>query len=208
MFPLKSTVIASLALLGMATSLLSPTCSSADSTLPVDCHAHYCHRTSLSKSQSYVLKRKTLLTVQTDDFDINRDCDNQCPSSNYTSLEVFQINNALAGFDGNCGGAPKPLQGWDDGAVSTTQRYVTALQEAAWGKVFFITECGYISLGLLSSFAGDDVVVLCGGKTPYGLLSRDQESASFHLIGEVYVRGLMEGEAFQETVQAKAIALV
>jgi hypothetical protein len=122
------------------------------------------------------------------------------PQNHFRYLLVQPTANA---FDMN----PK-WQGWDDGAVSTTQRYVTALQEAAWGKVFFITECGYISLGLLSSFAGDDVVVLCGGKTPYGLLGRDQESASFHLIGEAYIRGLMEGEAFQETVQAKAIALV
>jgi hypothetical protein len=44
---------------------------------------------------------------------------------------------------------------------------------------------------------------LCGGKTSHGLLGQDQESASLHLIGEAYVHGLMEGEAFQE--QAKAI---
>ena len=98
--------------------------------------------------------------------------------------------------------------GWDDKVVSATQRYVTALQEAAWGRILFVTERGYIGLGPLSSFAGDDVAVLCGGKTPYVLFGRDQDSTSLHLVGEAYVHGLMDGEAFQGTAQAKVIELV
>jgi hypothetical protein len=97
--------------------------------------------------------------------------------------------------------------GWDDVTVRATQHYITALEEAAWGRVF-VTERGYMGLGPLSTFAGDDVAVLHGGKTPYILLSRDRDSAAFHLLGETFIHGLMEGEAFQEGVQAKVIELV
>jgi hypothetical protein len=100
------------------------------------------------------------------------------------------------------------LPGWDDAVVSATQRYIAALQEVAWARVFFITKYGYIGLGPLSTFVGDDVAIFYGEKTPYILLSRSRKSATFHLIGEAYIHGLIEGEALQEDAQAKIINLV
>jgi len=97
---------------------------------------------------------------------------------------------------------------WDDAVVRATGRYITALEEAAWGRALFITERGYIGLGPLSTFKGDDVAVLYGAKTPYILLSQGRESDGFHLLGETYIHGLMEGEAFQENLPAKVIELV
>lgn len=86
--------------------------------------------------------------------------------------------------------------------------YIIALNEAAWGRVFFITERRYVGLGPLSTFARDNVAVLYSGKTPYILLNRDRESAGFHFLSETYIHGLMKSEAFQENVQVKVIELV
>ncbi|KUJ18513.1 HET-domain-containing protein [Mollisia scopiformis] len=109
----------------------------------------------------------------------------------------------------NMGDVNIKWQEWDDAVVSASKQYMSFLEEAAWGRVFFITERGYMGLGPMSAFAGDEVAVLCGGKTPY-ILSRDanQKSSNFRLIGEVYIHGLMKGEAFQENKELREIVLI
>jgi hypothetical protein len=58
-----------------------------------------------------------------------------------------------------------------------------------------VTAKGYIGLGPPEVQDGHLVTVLLGGQVPF-ILSKQQEK--FRLVGECYVHGLMDGEAFSE----------
>ncbi|KAI0543894.1 heterokaryon incompatibility protein-domain-containing protein [Xylaria curta] len=59
---------------------------------------------------------------------------------------------------------------------------------------FFVTEKGYFGLGPGETRVGDKVVLLQGGPVP--IITRPGEPSS--IVGESYVRGIMEGEAFDK----------
>jgi hypothetical protein len=66
-------------------------------------------------------------------------------------------------------------------------------------RVFFITEKGYIGIGFDCAQVGDIVVILLGGITPYVLRQQDE---NYLFLGESYVHGVMDGEAFNAHVEA------
>jgi len=53
---------------------------------------------------------------------------------------------------------------------------------------------GYLGLGPKSASIGDQIVLLKGGRVPYVL--RNAGSNKFEVVGECYVHGVMQGEAF------------
>ena len=72
---------------------------------------------------------------------------------------------------------------------------------------FFITERGYIGFGPRGTIEGDSVGILSGGSTPYivrrtssrdYLAGVDDRSVAYSLIGDSYVHGIMDGEAFED----------
>ncbi|KAM7219520.1 Heterokaryon incompatibility protein (HET) domain containing protein [Rhypophila decipiens] len=63
-------------------------------------------------------------------------------------------------------------------------------------RALFVTRGGYIGLGPWNVRAGDRVVVLKGGKTPFLLRAMLFAGVNSHiLVGETYVYGIMGGEA-------------
>ena len=79
-----------------------------------------------------------------------------------------------------------------EGARALFQEHV---DRACNARRFFVTAKGYIGLGPPEVQDGHLVTVLLGGQVPF-ILSRQQEK--FRLVGECYVHGLMDGEAFSE----------
>lgn len=67
--------------------------------------------------------------------------------------------------------------------------YRDAVEDVAYGRLFFISEEGYMGLGPPSTRPGDLVCVLLGGKTPYVL--RPDGKGYYRLIGECYLHGQM-----------------
>jgi len=63
------------------------------------------------------------------------------------------------------------------------------------------TENGYFGIGPAAAQVGDKVCVFFGGQMLYILRSKDDGSHEF--IGEAYVHGLMDGEVFDTTGQAR-----
>ena len=61
-------------------------------------------------------------------------------------------------------------------------------------RTFFLTEAGHFGLGPRSLDVMDEVWLLKGGRTPFALRKRANGNG-YHLIGEVYVHGVMYGEA-------------
>lgn len=59
---------------------------------------------------------------------------------------------------------------------------------------FIMTENGYMGLAPVGTQVGDEVVVLLGCPVPL-VLRRQNEK--FQVIGDTYVYGLMEGQAFE-----------
>jgi hypothetical protein len=96
-----------------------------------------------------------------------------------------------------------PLQRWSDVDVGQrdlvdTQVYSLAMMSASYGRRIFVSRGGYVGLCPFSARRGDYVVVFNGGKTAYILREKQtKESKNFKFIGEAYLHGLMNGEAFQ-----------
>ncbi|KAI0197180.1 hypothetical protein EV127DRAFT_4577 [Xylaria flabelliformis] len=61
------------------------------------------------------------------------------------------------------------------------------------GRRFFITAKGLFGLAPAVAQKGDCVVVLFGGKVPY-VLRGFPDTELYHLVGESYVHGIMDGE--------------
>jgi hypothetical protein len=66
------------------------------------------------------------------------------------------------------------------------------VEEATYGRTFFVIENGYMGLG--SQQDGDEVWVLFGGDLPF-ILRPGPDSSSHTLIGDCYVQGIMNREA-------------
>lgn len=97
------------------------------------------------------------------------------------------------------------LPPWARSAVNTGQcnredarAYYVALMSAAYGKRVFVSRGGYVGLCPFSTRRNDCVVVFHGGKTAYVLREvRAKTSKNFIFIGEAYLHGFMNGEAFE-----------
>jgi hypothetical protein len=78
------------------------------------------------------------------------------------------------------------------------------LMRPAFNSRFAITEMGYFALVPSATKIGDQVGLFKGGKVP--LIFR-QEGSQWSLVGESYVHGIMDGEAFDE-VKCKELELI
>lgn len=63
------------------------------------------------------------------------------------------------------------------------------------GLKFFLTERGFMGIG--NAEIGDEIWILLGGDVPF-LLHRDTASTSYFLIGDCFVRGIMDGEVLED----------
>jgi hypothetical protein len=59
------------------------------------------------------------------------------------------------------------------------------------------TEKGYIGIASSSTQLGDSVALCKGSRVPL-VLREEEDSTSWQLVGDVYVHGIMNGEAFVE----------
>ncbi|KAF2139895.1 uncharacterized protein K452DRAFT_253498 [Aplosporella prunicola CBS 121167] len=71
--------------------------------------------------------------------------------------------------------------------------YFLDVDRATFGRALFTTKLGYMGIGPRSTWPGDRVAVLLGGRTPYVL--RSAWGGKFKFVGECFVHGLMQGEA-------------
>ncbi|EON66518.1 hypothetical protein W97_05763 [Coniosporium apollinis CBS 100218] len=62
------------------------------------------------------------------------------------------------------------------------------------GEQFCVTQNGYMGNAPRSTLPGDKICVLYGARVPFVLR---EEGASYRIIGDCYIHGLMDGEAFQ-----------
>ncbi|KAI3324641.1 HET-domain-containing protein [Xylariaceae sp. AK1471] len=78
-----------------------------------------------------------------------------------------------------------------------------AINRASWNRHFFTTENGYMGIGPVGVKPGDEVWSLIGGHVPFVLrpadhhLGRSIHGLSFQMVGECYVHGIMNGEAWK-----------
>jgi hypothetical protein len=83
----------------------------------------------------------------------------------------------------------------DDTTLERPRGLEQYLGSATYGRRVFITFDGTIGLGPSILEAGDIVVLLFGGFTPYVLRCVDDH---YVLIGEFYIHGEMDGGAIEE----------
>lgn len=71
--------------------------------------------------------------------------------------------------------------------------YLDGVYAATLGRIFFITENGFVGLAPRAARRGDQLYVLLGCQSP--MLLRPEEDCRFSVVGECYAHGLMDGEA-------------
>ncbi|KAF7591830.1 hypothetical protein BBP40_001027 [Aspergillus hancockii] len=86
-------------------------------------------------------------------------------------------------------------QTWDENSTlpSDGSEFHEALRSKHGRRCLFVTKKRYLGLGPASMVDGDEVWVIPGSGAAFVL--RPVEGHSFHLIGEAYVHGVMNGEA-------------
>lgn len=72
--------------------------------------------------------------------------------------------------------------------------FLSQAKSVATGRRFFVTKGGHFGLGPRAQRKDDVVCILYGGQTPYVL--RKLANGQYIFIGECYVHGMMQGEAF------------
>ncbi|KAL7898336.1 heterokaryon incompatibility domain-containing protein [Trichoderma sp. TUCIM 5745] len=85
-----------------------------------------------------------------------------------------------------------------------TEALLTASLKYALKRRFATTRKGYFALVPEKSAVGDTIAILKGGNYPFVLRARGQ---SWSLVGECYVHGVMNGEAFDESA-CESLAIV
>jgi hypothetical protein len=89
---------------------------------------------------------------------------------------------------------PWDLQFFYQHAAASMLLHLT-LYENAQDRSIFVTEKGYIGIGMLEVMAGDEICVLPGCNVP--LILRKTEN-SHQMVSDSYVYGMMKGEMIQE----------
>ncbi|KAE9380782.1 hypothetical protein N431DRAFT_477654 [Stipitochalara longipes BDJ] len=74
--------------------------------------------------------------------------------------------------------------------------------ESVYYKKLYRTSKGYLGYGRSSMQAGDEIWMLCGGRSPF-VLRPAFEGGKYILIGETYLHGCMEGEMITEELKAR-----
>jgi Heterokaryon incompatibility protein (HET) len=74
---------------------------------------------------------------------------------------------------------------------------------ATRGRSLFRTEKGYMGLAPDEVREGDLICVLFGGQLAYCLRRTDDKEETYHLIGESYLHGIMDGEAMEDLAGGK-----
>jgi hypothetical protein len=87
-------------------------------------------------------------------------------------------------------------------------RFVLAVLAATYGRAMFVTAGGRFGLSYNTLKEGDEVWALQGGSVPFVLRNRDGTRDSFRaLIGDSYLDGVMDGEAFTLTCEIRRVIL-
>jgi Heterokaryon incompatibility protein (HET) len=77
------------------------------------------------------------------------------------------------------------------------------IYECEFQRRFFRTAKGYIGLGPRSLECKDKVAILFGGSVPFVLREADSSSQRYHLIGESYIHGIMDGAIMDQWTSGK-----
>ncbi|KAF5665956.1 Het6 heterokaryon incompatibility [Fusarium denticulatum] len=73
--------------------------------------------------------------------------------------------------------------------------YESTMHHVSWYRRLFLTEGGYLGLAHPSAQPGDEVILLSGGRVPFVVRKGSLNGqACYHLVGETYVHGIMDGE--------------
>jgi hypothetical protein len=96
--------------------------------------------------------------------------------------------------------------------LATYRRSRLGLTRGGMRRRFCVSEKGYV--GLVPPFAreGDIICVVLGVQTPLVFrklkLTQDQGGSRYHLVGETYIHGLMDGEALRGGHETEFLEIV
>jgi hypothetical protein len=71
----------------------------------------------------------------------------------------------------------------------------------------FLSAAGRVGLAPPTVQAGDRVCIFLGGRVPYIIRPCADKPATFNIVGEAYVHGIMYGEVFEDDTERKIVAI-
>ncbi|KAF2797107.1 hypothetical protein K505DRAFT_322820 [Melanomma pulvis-pyrius CBS 109.77] len=77
-------------------------------------------------------------------------------------------------------------------------RFLLDVERISDGRVLFLTKTGKLGSGLPTAKIGDKVFLLEGADVPFALRSAKKKPSWYKIVGEVYMHGIMRGEAYME----------
>ena len=95
------------------------------------------------------------------------------------------------------------------GDIHLEHLYILRAASICQGRRLIITETGYMGLAPADTSIGDTICVIEGSQTPFMLYKAGtwhhdgHEAADWHFVGDCYVHGIMDGEAWQDTEKVK-----
>ncbi|KAH8671507.1 heterokaryon incompatibility protein-domain-containing protein [Xylariales sp. PMI_506] len=114
-----------------------------------------------------------------------------------STLMAGNVNGVPASDDdelASCSFLNELVNGEDPGEEN--QAFHNSLASACRNRRFFMGDNGYVGLAPRGMRAGDWGVVLCGGSVPFilrPLSDLDDEDPRYHILGEAYIHGVMDG---------------
>ncbi|KAF2177862.1 HET-domain-containing protein [Zopfia rhizophila CBS 207.26] len=120
------------------------------------------------------------------------------------SADNYQAYRVLMGLEA-------PHNAFEDDEYKTrypieSSIYKSALLKVMPGRKLFLTKTGYLGLGPKEFQLGDIVCIFLGSGTPHAI--REATKDKFHLVGELYVHGIMDGEFMKTDPDIRSIKLV
>jgi hypothetical protein len=94
-----------------------------------------------------------------------------------------------------------------DDYEAIAQRVEDKILESNYGCLLFVTDGGMFGTGFSGMMAGDVVCILFGSNVPH-ILRPTQVEGQYLLVGECYVKELMEGQAMDMGLQEQTFTLV
>ena len=85
-------------------------------------------------------------------------------------------------------------------------RYCRVMDFTAVNRMPFVTSNGRLGLGPRSMTHNDRVFMIAGQQTPFIL--REAGNGQYHVVGEAYIYGMMDGEYLVEDADFTATTLV
>ena len=87
--------------------------------------------------------------------------------------------------------------------TGSAERFFNIIRDTAVCRIWFSTTQGNVGSGPATMQEGDVVAILFGARVPFILRPEPNGNSRYHIVGDCYIDGMMDGEATQKRGSSK-----